>query len=159
MSSGIDHANRPAPPRALYLAAPYSEKDRVSALATFLRTAASIPIASTWHALPTPEPTDIDEAELRCIAERNHRELRRADAAVFLIQRGIPRETYVELGAALEQGKGCLVFYDAAEHWTQRAISVYRNRVTMEAAPLEWHDTTTELAWLTDRIEAWYGAL
>ena len=156
MSSGIDHANRPAPPRALYLAAPYSEKSRVAALAVALR-AASIPVVSTWHDIP--EPADIDEAELRRIADRNHRELRRADAAVFLIQRGFPRETYVELGAALEQCKECLVFYDAAEHWTQRAISVYRDRVTMEAAPLEWHDTTTELAWLTDRIEAWYGAL
>lgn len=156
MSSGIDHANQPAPPRALYLAAPYSEKDRVSALAVALR-ATDIPVISTWHAIS--EPTDIDEAILRNIAERNHRELRRADAAVFLIQRGFPRETYVELGAALEQGKECLVFYDANEHWTQRAISVYRERVTMEAAPLEWHDATTELAWLADRIEAWYGAL
>lgn len=156
MSSGIDHANRPAPPRSLYLAGPYSEKDRVSALATFLR-AASIPVVSTWHDIP--EPADIDEAELRRIAERNHRELRRTDAAVFLIQRGFPRETYAELGAGLEQGKECLVFFDAAEHWTQRAISVTRERVTMEAAPLEWHDATTELAWLADRIEAWYGAL
>lgn len=156
MSSGIDHANRPAPPRALYLAAPYSEKDRVAALAVALR-AANIPIVSTWHDIP--EPVDIDEAELRRIADRNHRELRRADAAVFLIQRGFPRETYVELGAGLEQGKECLVFYDPAEHWTQRAISVYRERVTPVAAPLEWWGGATELAWLADRIEAWHGAL
>lgn len=156
MSSGIDHANRPAPPRALYLAAPYGEKARVRDLAVTLRIA-GIPVASTWHDIE--DPRDIDEAVLCGIAERNHRELRYAAAAVFLIQRGTPRETYVELGAALERSKECLVFVASGVPWQHLPISVYRARVTMEAVAPETVIHIGERPWLTNRIEAWYGTL
>lgn len=156
MTSGPYHAHHIQLPRAIYLAAPYGEKARVRDLATVLR-AMGIPVSSTWHDIE--DPPNIDDAELCRRAEHNHSELRRACYAVFLIHRGTPRETYAELGAALDQGKKCLVFYNPAEHWSQRAISVYRERVTREAVPIESTLHTGERAWLAERIGAWHWSL
>ena len=150
MSSGIDHANQPAPPRALYLAGPLTEQQSIAALAVALR-AAGIPIASTWHDAKIPEHPTRDE---RIAASRvNHRDLDRADAAVFVAHRGQPLETWVEFGAAFKRIP-CFVL-----HHEGQKLPVSADRADIVAAPLEWHDTTTELAWLADRIEAWYGAL
>lgn len=160
MTSGIDEASRhwptPTIPIGIYLAAPYSEKARVRDLATVLR-AMDIPIASTWHDIE--DPPHVDDAELCRRAEVNHGELRHAKAAVFLLHRGTPRETYVEMGAALEQGKECLAFVDPAEHWTQIPISVRRERVTREDVPLESTIHTGERTWLAMRIAAWFRGL
>lgn len=140
----------------IYLAAPYSEKARVRDLATALR-ATNIPVASTWHDIE--DPPNVDDAELCRRAEVNHSELRRAAAAVFLLHRGTPRETLVEMGAALEQGKKCIAFVDPAQHWTQIPISVRRKRVTREDVPLESTIHTGERAWLAERITVWLWGL
>jgi nucleoside 2-deoxyribosyltransferase len=153
---GADLWSRPAGKVGIYLAAPYSEKARVRDLATVLR-AMDIPIASTWHNIE--DPPHVDDAELCRRAEQNHGELRRAAAAVFLLHRGTPRETLVEMGAALEQGKECLAFVDPAQHWTQIPISVRRERVTREDVPLESTIHTGELAWLAMRITVWFSGL
>ena len=143
-----DHANRPAPPRALYLAAPLTEQKALAALAVTLR-AKGIPIVSTWHDLPIPKhPTSDEKAKASSV---NHRDLRSANAAVFVVHRGEPLETWVELGAAFQRVP-CLVLH----HEGQRLpISVH----VVESDLVPWWDGQGEPTWIAERIGVWHGTL
>lgn len=149
MTSGPYEASRPAPPRRVYLAGPYTERSTIAALAAILR-AKGLPIVSTWHDLPVPEhPTS---EVLAKASSANHRDLRSAQAAVFVVHRGEPMETWVEFGAAFQRIP-CLVLHHAGQ---RLPISVRTEDFPVEHDIVPWwYDD----AWLAERIEAWHGAL
>lgn len=145
MSSGPYDAARPAPPRRVYLAAPYTERKAIAALAVTLRTA-GIPIVSTWHDTPPPS-THPTSDELTKASATNHRDLRSANAAVFVVHRGKPLETWVEFGAAFQRIY-CLVL-----HCDGQRLPISTHTVERDIAP--WYGPT----WIADRIRNWYGSL
>lgn len=148
MSSGPYDANRPAPPRRVYLAAPYTERETLAALAVALR-AASVPIVSTWH--DTPQPAHPTSGDLVRASMTNHRDLRSADAAVFVVHRGQPCETWVEFGAAFHRVH-CLVLHHEG---SRLPISTH----TVERDTVPWWTGRKEQTWIVERIRSWYGTL
>ena len=152
MSSGPHEANQPAPPRRVYLAGPYTERTAIAVLAAALR-GKGLRIASTWHDLPVPEHPTSDV--LAKASSANHRVLRSAQAAVFVVHRGEPMETWVEFGAAFQRIP-CLVLH----HEGQRLpISVRTEDFPVESDLVPWWDRQGDATRIANRIEAWHGSL
>lgn len=87
----------------VYIAAPKAEQARALRMSEALR-AVDCEVVSTWHDTLVPGVSDPDDgAEAARILGVNRVDLGRASAVVALLSEDAGRETYVEIGRALER--------------------------------------------------------
>lgn len=132
----------------IYLAGPMGNRVQIDNVAQRL-TKAGLRIVSTWHAMEPP--AEVTAAYLADAAKRNHADLATATHAAFVVHRGRPMETWVELGAAIARELRVLVLHvpDAIP------LSLPASVQAVQHEPVAWRAYRDETKWIADRIQAW----